>query len=151
MSNKYIITKGTGSSNYELNAFDNALLSSGIADYNLVKLSSILPAQCTQVDYVDLPKGDFLHTAYSSYIENQPNKIISAAVAIAKPEDSSFPGVIMEVAGEFDSFTAKKLVIDMACVAMEARKIDKFNIQEEVISMRTKDCYNCVIAAVSIW
>lgn len=105
---KYIITKGKGNSKYDLNAFDNALLDSGIADYNLVKLSSILPANCQKVDSVDLPKGSFLHTAFSKYVENRPGMTISAAVAIGIPKDRSLSEVIMEASGDYNQETADK-------------------------------------------
>lgn len=148
---KYIITTGSGNSAYELNAFDNALLDSGIADFNLIKLSSILPANSISTDFVDLPKGSFLHTAYSSYISKRIGVTISAAVAIAIPADKSMPGVIMEASGEYDPDTIKSQVTAMARLAMTARGINEFEIKMDSISTLTNDSYNCVIAAVSIW
>jgi len=148
---KYIITKGSGNSYYELNAFDNALLDSGIADYNLVKLSSILPATCIKVSSVDLPKGSFLHTAYSCFSENHSGITISAAVAIALPKDKSIPGVIMEVAGKYDVKIAESMVMVMVQTAMQSREIAEYDVQKDSISMITKEGFNCVIAAVSIW
>lgn len=38
-----IITAATGTGNTELSAFDNALWNAGVANYNLIKLSSIIP------------------------------------------------------------------------------------------------------------
>lgn len=148
---KYIITKGSGSSIYELNAFDNALLASGIANYNLVKLSSILPANCHRVNSVDLPQGTFLHTAFSSRIENRPGIMISAAIAIAIPKDKTLSGVIMEASGDYGIKIAGETVCAMARTAMEARRIAEYHIEMESISMKTMDGYNCVFAAVSIW
>ena len=149
--NSYIITKGSGNSKYDLNAFDIALLDSGIADYNLVRLSSILPANCHRMESVNLPKGSFLHTAFSKYIDNRIGITISAAVAIAIPKDKTISGVIMEVAGDYDIETADERVCTMAKIAMEARGITEYNIEKESISMKTKDGFNCVVAAVSIW
>ena len=40
---EYRLSSGTGTSPHELVAFDNALLSAGISNYNLLKVSSILP------------------------------------------------------------------------------------------------------------
>ncbi len=148
---KYIITQGSGTSKYDLNAFDKALLDSGIADYNLVKLSSILPANCQKVNAVDLPKGSFLHTAFSKYVENRPGITISAAVAIAIPKDRSLPGVIMEASGDYDLETANEIILSMVRIAMEARGITEYDIEKDSISMKTKDGFNCVVAAVSIW
>lgn len=148
---KYIITTGSGNSAYELNAFDNALLDSGIADFNLVRLSSILPTNSILTDSIDLPKGSFLHTAYSSYTSRRIGVTISAAVAIAIPADKFMPGVIMEASGEYDSDTIRSQVTAMAGLAMKARGISEFEIKMDSISTLTEDGYNCVIAAVSIW
>ena len=148
---KYIITKGSGNSDFDLNAFDNALLASGIAEYNLVKVSSILPPDCRRVSSVDLPKGAFLHTAYSRCIENRPGITISAAIAIAIPNDRTLAGVIMEASGNYGIDTADEVVCAMAKIAMKARGISEFEIQQESVSMRTKVGFNCVVAAVSLW
>lgn len=149
--NKYLISKGCGASIYELTAFDNALIDAGIGDYNLVKLSSILPAGCTQVNLINIKKGSFLHTAYSCYIESKPETTISAAVAIALPQDKRLPGVIVEVAGAYDNVSIEYMVREMADITMKSRKIKEYDIQNESISMTTKDGFNCVVAAVSIW
>ncbi|MCL2820399.1 MAG: arginine decarboxylase, pyruvoyl-dependent [Oscillospiraceae bacterium] len=148
---KYIITKGLGNSKYDLNAFDNALVSSGIADFNLVKLSSILPANCHRAECIDLPKGAFLHTAYARYIETRPKQTISAAIAIAIPRDKSLSGVIMEMSGICSADIADETVCEMVEIAMETRGIKLYNIVKESVSMETKDGFNCVIAAVAIW
>ena len=42
----YTIVSGVGKGLTSLSAFDNALLNAGVGDYNLVKVSSILPAKC---------------------------------------------------------------------------------------------------------
>lgn len=148
---KYIITTGSGNSSYELNAFDNALLDSGIADFNLIKLSSILPIGSLPTDSIDLPKGSFLHTAYASYVSKCAGKTISAALAIGIPIDKSMPGVIMEASGEYSVEVVESQVTDMVGIAMKSRGIDEFEIKKDSVSMTTKDGYNCVIAAVSIW
>ncbi len=149
--NKYFIGTGSGNSTYDLNAFDNALLASGIADYNLVKLSSILPANCQRVDSVDLPKGMFLHTAFSRCIENRPGIIISASVAIAIPKNNAISGVIMEVSGDYEPETASKIACTMVRIAMQERGITEYDIEKGTISMITREGFNCVVAAVSIW
>lgn len=148
---KYIITTGSGNSVYELNAFDNALLDSGIADFNLVKLSSILPADSVLTDLVDLPKGSFLHTAYASFFTEHSGIMISAAIAIAIPADKTLPGVIMEAAGEYDIEAAESQATAMVRLAMKSRDISDFEVKRDSVSMITKDGHNCVIAAVSIW
>ena len=43
MTKKIPVTKGTGTGNTQLSAFDAALFDAGIANYNLIHLSSIVP------------------------------------------------------------------------------------------------------------
>jgi arginine decarboxylase len=40
---KIIVTKGVGEGQTELAAFDGALVNAGIANYNLIYLSSVIP------------------------------------------------------------------------------------------------------------
>ena len=42
---KIIITYGVGEGNTEISAFDSALLDAGINNYNLIKLSSVIPPE----------------------------------------------------------------------------------------------------------
>jgi len=148
---KYLITKGTGVSTYSLNAFDNALLTSGIADYNLIKLSSILPANSERDSEVNLPKGSFLHAAFAYHCDDRVGIVISAAIAIAIPDDTTFPGVIMEASGEYEKETIEEIVEFMAKTAMDSRGISDYRIEKESISMTTETQISCVFAAVAIW
>jgi len=134
-----------------MNAFDDALLKSGISDFNIVKISSILPPFCEQVTSFDLPKGSVLFTAYEHFLENSPGITISAAVSIAIPINRALPGVIMEISGRYDQFTVDEMVNSMSKNAMKSRGINAYVIKKESISMVTKVGYNCVLAAVAIW
>ena len=147
----YFMTEGYGCSEYALNAFDNALMNAGIGDYNLIKLSSVLPPNCKKADFVNLPAGSFLHTAYACHIEASIGNRISAAIAIAIPRDSSLPGIIMESAGQKKECEVIKEACEMARNAMNARSISDFDIHKTSISVITKAGINCLIAVVAIW
>jgi len=64
------ISKGKGASENGLPSFDRALLDAGVGNYNLVRLSSILPAGCKWIDAKDIAshikEGSLLPTAYST-------------------------------------------------------------------------------------
>lgn len=94
--NIYTLVKGTGEARLPLNAFDQALLDAGVGDTNLVRMSSIVPPGCRPAGQVDLPKGALVPVAYGEITSQVPGQTISAAVALALPEDPQQAGVIME-------------------------------------------------------
>lgn len=92
----YTIVSGKGSSKHALVAFDNALLDAGIGDYNLVKVSSIIPSGCIFRDTVNIEKGSILYTAYAEQVV-QDGQLRSTAVAIAFPKRVNENGVILKL------------------------------------------------------
>ena len=107
-----------------LNAFDGALLASGVGDTNLVKMSSILPPRCEEVKPapVPLPQGALVPVAYASLCSDVPGEVISSAVAIGIPKDVDRAGLIMEYSAKAE----EKIVVDqvkkMVEKGMEMRK-----------------------------
>lgn len=53
----YMLVSGIGKAEYPLVTFDNALRDAGIGDYNLVKVSSILPPKCIRKNVIDIKQG----------------------------------------------------------------------------------------------
>lgn len=154
MMNKmfYYLTQGIGRGQTPLTSFDSALLSSGIANYNLVKISSILPAGSSECDTVSLKEGSILHTAYASLTSNQEGATISAAVGVAIPQDEDKVGVIMEYSSCCSKQEAICQVNLMLQEAMENRKCAikeiKVVASETVVS---QSGYITVFASLSIW
>ncbi|MGC8706555.1 MAG: pyruvoyl-dependent arginine decarboxylase, partial [Desulfurella sp.] len=79
-----------------LNAFDVALLESGVGNTNLVKMSSILPPNCEYQEEIKLPLGALVPVAYASIVSDKKGQKIAAAVAAAIPKDKTKNGLIME-------------------------------------------------------
>lgn len=98
LAEKFYMGTGVGVGKTRINAFDNALLDAGVGNYNLVRLSSILPIQAAdnQVDKVDLPLGSLLPIAYAEITSDEVGVSASAAVAIGIPKDKTKCCVIME-------------------------------------------------------
>lgn len=94
--NIFSLVKGVGEARTLLNAFDQALLAAGIGDTNLLRMSSIVPPGTRQRTSLTLPKGGLIPVAYAHIDSDQPGDIISAAVAVALPDDAEQAGVIME-------------------------------------------------------
>lgn len=93
---RYFMAHGSAEGVTELNAFDAALLRAGVGDTNLVRVSSILPPGCEEIEPPPLPPGALVPAAYASVTSSVPGEVITAAVAVALPEDEARPGLIME-------------------------------------------------------
>ena len=93
---RYFMAHGSAEGVTELNAFDAALLRAGVGDTNLVRVSSILPPGCEEMETPPLPPGALVPAAYASVTSSVPGEVITAAVAVATPEDEARPGLIME-------------------------------------------------------
>lgn len=149
----FCITSGRGNSAYKLVAFDEALRNAGLADYNLVKISSILPKKCNRADVEELPqKGSPLLTAYGSITCNENGVRVASAVSVAIPEDPNEVGVIMEYSGYCSAEYAGQQVRLMAAEAMRNRG----RLVKEILSSSTEricdgEAYTSVISAISIW
>lgn len=117
----YCVVSGVGKSKYPLVAFDEALRAAGVGDYNLVKVSSILPPACIEETEIDAPKGSILFTAYGMAVAS-PGEVKESAVACAVPVDSDLNGVIFETST--DGAGAHETVVEMCRAGMENRGRD---------------------------
>ncbi|MCM1269845.1 MAG: arginine decarboxylase, pyruvoyl-dependent [Faecalibacterium sp.] len=149
---KYFICSSIGSGNFELTSFDNALLNSGISNYNLVKVSSILPVHMALKTSIDIPEGNVLYTAYASKTTNKKNEVVSAAIAVGIPNNPKNVGVIMEYSGICHKSEAEQYVKMMVVEAMNNRD---YQIKEIVCQASEVVCngknYVTAFAALSMW
>lgn len=150
---KYYIGSGAGASKYKLVAFDNALLDCGISDYNLVKVSSILPMDIKRTSRIELRKGSTLLTAFGHIESNIPGQLISSAVGTAIPVNPYDIGIIMEYAGTCSLNESKKIVHNMIAEAMENHSIayEKIIISSKQEKVPDTGEYTSVISAISFW
>jgi len=146
----FFIVAATGVGKTELNAFDKALFEAGISEYNLVKVSSIIPPGAKETHILELPKGSYLPIAYGAITCSEEGTIITAAIAVGLPEDENLCGVIMEFAGYISEEEAKEKAKFMAEEALKMRGggIKKINVKS--VSMMVKEP-SCVFAGVALW
>lgn len=131
MPKYFFLCSGRGSGTSELTSFDNALLHSGIANYNVVKVSSILPANAIQKNKIDIAEGNILFTAYASKSTSKRGEIVSAAIAVGIPKCSDQIGVIME----FSDFCSKSVAEDkVKAMVVEAMNFRNYEISEILFS-----------------
>lgn len=120
---KFFLVSGSAEGFSLLNAFDGALLTSGVGDTNLVRMSSILPPNCEELKPppVPLPQGALVPVAYASICSDSPGEVISAAVAIGIPQDPNRAGLIMEYSARAEESVVVERVKKMVEKGMETR------------------------------
>ena len=149
---RYFLASGIGSSSHELVSFDNALLSAGLSNYNLLKVSSILPADSKEQKRIDLPEGSALLVAYGTISSDIPGDRISSAIAVGVPEDDSSVGIIMEYSGHGDAATAESVVRDMVYESMQNHAIPCREIKSSSIeAVVAPNSFTTVISALAFW
>jgi len=97
---KVFFVKGKGFHKIKLAAFEQALRDAGIEKFNLVKVSSILPPYCIEIDKEDglkqIRPGQVLYSVISRAYSNKFNDLISAAIGVAKPAEKGNYGYLSE-------------------------------------------------------
>jgi len=123
IATSYFLAVGAGDGTTPLVAFDRALLAAGVADVNLVKLSSIVPPMATRIPPLLLVAGAFVGVAHATFTSRCPRQRIASAVAIAHPVDRSLASVVMEhSAAAATKDDVEATVVEMARDAMASRR-----------------------------
>lgn len=131
--------------------FDNALINAGMSNYNLLKVSSILPINCTQEKSISLVEGSPLLVAYGSITSNLLGSTISSAVSIAVPQNNNEIGIIMEFSGYCNKILAEQEVENMAERAMHYHNISIKKIICSSIETIVEHDYHTVFSGVALW
>ncbi len=142
------VVAGVGTGSTPLGAFDAALLAAGVGNYNLVRMSSILPPGTQEVNGCALPEGSLIPVAYGSTVQATRGERVTAAIAVAVPENPARIGVIMEYAGELSEEEARALVRAMAEEAMARRGIPVKIVRVRSASARVEDRPTAAFAGV---
>jgi len=94
------LTKGVGKHKEQLSSFELALRNAKIANLNLVRVSSIFPPGCRMLPRNKglkyLTDGQVIFTVMSSNSTNEPNRLVSASVGLAIPNDRTKYGYLAE-------------------------------------------------------
>ncbi len=97
---KAFLTKGVGRHREKLTSFEMALREAGVAQYNLVRVSSIWPPHCRMVPrsrgISQLMPGQVVFAVVAQAATNEPSRRATASVGLAIPADSSHHGYISE-------------------------------------------------------
>lgn len=94
------LTKGVGKSKEKLQSFEMALRNAKIAQYNLVRVSSIFPPGAKifteKMSSTKLRPGQITFVVLADIATCEPNRLIAASVGIAQPDDKKRYGYLSE-------------------------------------------------------
>jgi arginine decarboxylase len=147
----YTIVSGVGKAEYKLLAFDKALKNAGIGDYNIVKVTSILPPNCVHQSSITLQKGSIIYVAYAT-ITVSNNDIGKTGIAVAIPTSNLDNGVIFEYSSLNEDGDAGDIAYKMCETAMNYRENSFCSIKKTSQEIKG-DCqlYVSAISAVVMW
>ncbi len=97
---KIFLTRGVGRHREKLSSFEMALRHCGIAQFNLVRVSSIYPPGCKFVKpengLSEMKPGQIVHVVMSEVATNEPRRLLAASVGVAIPRDVHQFGYLSE-------------------------------------------------------
>jgi len=100
---RVFLTKGVGKHRYQLKSFEEALRQAGVAQQNLVQVSSILPPKCKVIarenGLKSLVPGQITYCVMARSDTNEHGRLIASSIGIAVPKDRNNWGYISEVHG----------------------------------------------------
>ncbi len=148
----FFVTGGSALSSISpLNAFDEALMKAGIAQCNLVPVSSILPANAVEVGFVPITPGAIVFTIMAR-ADGGPGDTISAGVAWAfgVDDENRKYGLVVEAYGKVSE---SELKVDLTrkiqrMATIRRMKLDEVRYRIETIEKIPENTYGCTIAAV---
>jgi arginine decarboxylase len=100
---RIFLTRGVGRDKYQLKSFEEALRKAGVAQQNLVQVSSILPPHAKIVSRTAglkaIKPGQICYCVMARSETNEHGRLISSSVGIAVPKDRNQWGYLSEVHG----------------------------------------------------
>ena len=94
-------TRGVGVHKFRLSSFEDALRNAGVANQNLVSVSSILPPGCKIIPKDDglakMAPGSIRYTVISRIDTNEHGRRIAASIGLAQPKEITNWGYLSEV------------------------------------------------------
>ena len=98
---RMFLTRGIGHHKYKLKSFEDALRQAGVAQQNLVSVSSILPPKCRIISQTEglscLIPGSVCYCVMARVETDEPGRQIAAAVGVAVPKNPKKWGYLSEV------------------------------------------------------
>lgn len=100
---KIFLTKGVGRDKYQLKSFEQALRQAGVAQLNLVQVSSILPPKCKIISKEKgiklLKPGAISFCVMARADTNEHGRLVASSVGVAIPKEVNKWGYLSEIHG----------------------------------------------------
>jgi len=98
---KVFFTKGVGVHKFRISSFEEALRVAGVANQNLVSVSSILPPRCEVISQEEgltfMTPGSIRFSVIARSDTNENGRFAAASVGLAVPKDTNKWGYLSEV------------------------------------------------------
>jgi len=151
---RMFFTKGVGRHKEKLSSFEMALRDAKIAEYNLVRVSSIFPPHCKIVNRAEGVKsmhyGGVIYIVISEAASNEPHRLMAAAVGVAIPKDRNLYGYLSEhhsfgetekKAGDYAEDLAASMLATILGVSFDPdksydEKKEQWKISKEIVRTR---------------
>ena len=116
------VSRGAGSGPTRLAAFDSALMACGVADFNLVKLSSVIPSGAEVIEVSSDQQhrgghGDLLYCVYADAYTSTPGELAWAGVAWAVRNNGSKDGMLVEHTGLSEALLNRDLQASLGAMS----------------------------------
>ena len=149
LATRYTLVSGKGEGDAPLTAFDAALLSSKVGNYNLVRVSSVMPAGAAETEGLDLPIGSIVFIAYGTYRSAVAGQRICAAVGLGRTPGNG-AGMIMEYSGSGTAKDAGEQVERMVREAFALRGWELAEVRVRTIE-HVVEANGAVFAGCALW
>jgi arginine decarboxylase len=98
---RVFFTSGVGTHETRRVAMQRAMEEAGVADCNLVKVSSVIPPRCEIITREHglrlLRPGNIVYAVLGQASTNEPHQRVTAALCWAQPESDALPGYVTEI------------------------------------------------------
>ncbi|MFL5560997.1 MAG: pyruvoyl-dependent arginine decarboxylase [Gemmatimonadaceae bacterium] len=135
---RVFFVSGVGVHAQERVAFQHAMRAAGVADSNLVKVSSVIAPGCQIIPAAEgrslLRPGNIVHAVVGTAKTDEPHQRVTTALAWAKPARRGVPGYIAEI--EEDMAKGKSEKSAMEQVAAEVLEILAMRLRVKVDAER---------------
>lgn len=145
------LSTGIGTGPTKLSAFDSALNHAGVANFNLIRLSSVIPPKSqikvSNTPLKDLPGewGDRLYVVMAEQRESTPNREAWAGIGWVQDKETG-KGLFVEHEGESEK-TVREDIRDSLHALMATRNVAFGEIQMKVVGAM---CHRDPICALAV-
>ncbi|KYH39568.1 MAG: hypothetical protein AYL33_007950 [Candidatus Bathyarchaeota archaeon B63] len=130
----------------KMNTFDLALKNAGIANCNIVKVSSIIPPNCEETSPREMPTGGITYAVISK--ADGEGERITAGIAWGFARDKRL-GVVAEAYGSMDEAAAKRMLDERIMEMANTRGIDLCDVKYRIETVDVpKGSYGCAVVAL---